>query len=83
MIAHGLTHMAQETMNFWKQISHVLKYFRAEEDPKARLPNNFVQGFLEVGDTFPVSKVMMLIQLCRAGTRGIIKAMKTILYISK
>ncbi|KAF2095081.1 NADH-ubiquinone oxidoreductase 14.8 kDa subunit [Rhizodiscina lignyota] len=37
----------QETMNFWKQITHVLKYFRAEEDPKARLPNNFVNGFLE------------------------------------
>ena len=39
---------AQETLNFWKQLSHVLKYFRAEEDPKARLPNNFINGFLEV-----------------------------------
>jgi NADH dehydrogenase (ubiquinone) 1 alpha subcomplex subunit 6 len=38
----------QETLNFWKQLSHVLKYFRAEEDPKARLPNNFINGFLEV-----------------------------------
>ncbi|KAF7674021.1 hypothetical protein GT037_007787 [Alternaria burnsii] len=38
----------QETLNFWKQLSHVLKYFRAEEDPKARLPNNFIHGFLEV-----------------------------------
>merc|ERR1712144_43999 len=28
----------QETLNFWKQLTHVLKYFRAEEDPKARLP---------------------------------------------
>ncbi|CAN9100806.1 unnamed protein product [Alternaria alternata] len=37
----------QETLNFWKQLSHVLKYFRAEEDPKARLPNNFINGFLE------------------------------------
>jgi NADH dehydrogenase (ubiquinone) 1 alpha subcomplex subunit 6 len=35
-------------MNYWKQISHVLKYFRAEEDPKARLPHNFINGFLEV-----------------------------------
>jgi NADH dehydrogenase (ubiquinone) 1 alpha subcomplex subunit 6 len=38
----------QETLNFWKQLSHVLKYFRAEEDPKARLPANFIEGFLEV-----------------------------------
>jgi hypothetical protein len=38
----------QETMNYWKQTSHVLKYFRAEEEPKARLPSNFINGFLEV-----------------------------------
>jgi NADH dehydrogenase (ubiquinone) 1 alpha subcomplex subunit 6 len=25
----------------------VLKYFRAEEEPKAKLPNNFINGFLE------------------------------------
>jgi NADH dehydrogenase (ubiquinone) 1 alpha subcomplex subunit 6 len=35
-------------LNYWKQLPHVLKYFRAEEEPKARLPENFVQGFLEV-----------------------------------
>lgn len=29
-------------------MSHVLKYFRAEEDPKARLPKTFIDGFLEV-----------------------------------
>ena len=38
----------QETLNFWKQLSHVLKYFRAEEEPKARLQSNFINGFLEV-----------------------------------
>lgn len=38
----------QETLNFWKQLTHVLKYFRAEEDPQARLPKNFIQGFIEV-----------------------------------
>ncbi|CAG5175570.1 uncharacterized protein ALTATR162_LOCUS10604 [Alternaria atra] len=37
----------QETLNFWKQLSHVLKYFRAEEEPKARLQSNFINGFLE------------------------------------
>ncbi|KAF2457195.1 putative NADH-ubiquinone oxidoreductase B14 subunit [Lineolata rhizophorae] len=37
----------QETLNYWKQLSHVMKYFRAEEDPKGRLPNNFISGFLE------------------------------------
>ena len=35
-------------MNYWKQLSHILKYFRKEEDPKARLPKNFMEGFLEV-----------------------------------
>lgn len=39
----------QETMNYWKQVSHIMKYFRAEEDPKAQLPSNFISGFLEVG----------------------------------
>lgn len=40
--------MPQETLNFWKQIPHVMKYFRKEEDPTARLPKNFMSGFLEV-----------------------------------
>ena len=37
----------QETLNYWKQLSHVMKYFRPEEDPGARLPPNFITGFLE------------------------------------
>ncbi|KKK21742.1 NADH-ubiquinone oxidoreductase subunit [Aspergillus rambellii] len=37
----------QETLNYWKQLSHVMKYFRPEEDPGARLPPNFISGFLE------------------------------------
>ncbi|KAI9746500.1 MAG: hypothetical protein M1818_000213 [Claussenomyces sp. TS43310] len=37
----------QETLNYWKQLTHVLKYFRADEDPNARLPTNFMHGFLE------------------------------------
>lgn len=41
------TDIPQETLNFWKQLSHVMKYFRPEEDPGARLPKNFVSGFLE------------------------------------
>jgi NADH dehydrogenase (ubiquinone) 1 alpha subcomplex subunit 6 len=45
----------QETLNYWKQTSHVLKYFRAEEDPKARLPNNFINGFLEVCDSCSIT----------------------------
>lgn len=38
----------QETLNYWKQLPHVLKYFREKENPTARLPENFMQGFLEV-----------------------------------
>ncbi|OKL56984.1 NADH-ubiquinone oxidoreductase subunit [Talaromyces atroroseus] len=37
----------QETLNYWKQLSQVMKYFRAEEEPAARLPRNFITGFLE------------------------------------
>ncbi|KAI9049169.1 hypothetical protein LZ554_007016 [Drepanopeziza brunnea f. sp. 'monogermtubi'] len=37
----------QETLNYWKQLPHILKYFRAEEDVKARRPTNFMNGFLE------------------------------------
>ena len=42
----------QETLNYWKQLPHILKYFRAEEDPNARRPQNFMSGFLEV---WPIS----------------------------
>lgn len=37
----------QETLNYWKQIPHVMKYFRETENPTARLPAGFMQGFLE------------------------------------
>ena len=43
----------QETLNYWKQLPHVLKYFRAEEDPKARLPKSFMGAFLEVYRSWP------------------------------
>jgi NADH dehydrogenase (ubiquinone) 1 alpha subcomplex subunit 6 len=50
--AIGLTMIAlQETLNYWKQLPHVLKYFRIEEDPKAKLPTNFMGGFLEVSES--------------------------------
>ncbi|TVY26113.1 NADH-ubiquinone oxidoreductase 14.8 kDa subunit [Lachnellula hyalina] len=42
----------QETLNYWKQLPHILKYFRAEEDPNARLPQNFMSGFLEASSLF-------------------------------
>ena len=38
----------QETLNFWKQTSQVMKYFRTDEDENAKLPKNFMSGFLEV-----------------------------------
>ncbi|ERF69298.1 hypothetical protein EPUS_04003 [Endocarpon pusillum Z07020] len=37
----------QETLNYWKQLAHVMKYFTAEENPRARLPKDFISGFLE------------------------------------
>lgn len=47
-------------MNYWKQISHVMKYFRVEEDPKAHLPKNFVSGFLEVQFSLLISAIMLI-----------------------
>lgn len=38
----------QETMNYWKQLSHVAKYFTTDEPDRARLPSSFMQGFMEV-----------------------------------
>ncbi|KAI0847874.1 NADH dehydrogenase, alpha subcomplex, subunit 6 [Daldinia vernicosa] len=38
----------QETMNFWKQTTHVMSYFPSEHFRGAdRLPKSFMQGFLE------------------------------------
>ncbi|KAI1143603.1 NADH dehydrogenase, alpha subcomplex, subunit 6 [Hypoxylon sp. FL0543] len=38
----------QETMNFWKQTTHVMSYFPEENFRGSdRLPNNFMKGFLE------------------------------------
>ncbi|PHH72455.1 hypothetical protein CDD80_4518 [Ophiocordyceps camponoti-rufipedis] len=38
----------QETMNFWKQTTHIMSYFKGENfrDDK-RLPTSFMDGFLE------------------------------------
>lgn len=39
----------QETMNFWKQTTHVMSYFKEENfRGDKRLPSNFMEGFLEV-----------------------------------
>ncbi|KAG5951276.1 hypothetical protein E4U53_003459 [Claviceps sorghi] len=38
----------QETMNFWKQTTHVMSYFKEENfRGDKRLPSSFMQGFLE------------------------------------
>ncbi|KAK6843767.1 nadh-ubiquinone oxidoreductase kda subunit [Apiospora arundinis] len=38
----------QETMNFWKQTTHVMSYFPEENfRGHERLPKSFMQGFLE------------------------------------
>lgn len=50
-LMHGRGHyanMPQETLNYWKQLPHLLKYFRIEEDVNAQRPQNFMAGFLEV-----------------------------------
>jgi len=37
----------QETMNYWKQSTHVLKYFSDESPRAAEYPQSFLGGFLE------------------------------------
>ncbi|KFH48163.1 NADH-ubiquinone oxidoreductase 14.8 kDa subunit-like protein [Hapsidospora chrysogenum ATCC 11550] len=38
----------QETMNFWKQTTHVMSYFKEENfRGDKRLPSSFMSGFLE------------------------------------
>ncbi|KAL2753325.1 hypothetical protein ACRALDRAFT_2070959, partial [Sodiomyces alcalophilus JCM 7366] len=39
----------QETMNFWRQTTHIMSYFKEENFRGGdRLPKNFMDGFLEV-----------------------------------
>ncbi|CEJ89267.1 Putative NADH-ubiquinone oxidoreductase B14 subunit [[Torrubiella] hemipterigena] len=38
----------QETMNFWKQTTHIMSYFKGENfRGDKRLPSSFMEGFLE------------------------------------
>lgn len=43
----------QETMNYWKQQPHVLRYFLEEETVKGKpKPSTFVEKFLQVSFSF-------------------------------
>lgn len=46
-------------MNFWKQTTHVMTYFKEENFRGAkRLPSSFIEGFLEVSHcvlTLPIA----------------------------
>ncbi|OAA56657.1 NADH-ubiquinone oxidoreductase b14 [Niveomyces insectorum RCEF 264] len=38
----------QETMNFWRQTTHIMSYFNEETlQGQRKLPSSFMQGFLE------------------------------------
>ena len=41
--------MTQETMNFWRQTTHIMSYFKEESLHRTKdRPTNFLSGFLEV-----------------------------------
>lgn len=43
-------------MNFWKQTTHVMSYFKEENfRGDKRLPGSFMQGFLEVSSNVGVA----------------------------
>lgn len=44
----------QETMNYWRQTTHIMSYFKGQESSKGDkvLPSNFMTGFLEVSHRF-------------------------------
>ncbi|MBE3042984.1 hypothetical protein IMZ48_10520, partial [Candidatus Bathyarchaeota archaeon] len=48
----------QETMNFWKQMTHVMSYFKEENfRGDKRLPSSFMEGFLEVSRTLRTTEM--------------------------
>ncbi len=75
----------QETLNYWKQLPHILKYFRAEEDPNAKRPENFMSGFLEVSLYCTLSLIYCLADnKPRAGTeRSLLLVSKLCTYPNK
>lgn len=39
----------QETMNFWRQTTHIMSYFKEESFKQGpKIPTSFMEGFLEV-----------------------------------
>lgn len=41
--------VSQETMNYWRQATHIMSYFKEENfRGDKRLPKNFITGFLDV-----------------------------------
>lgn len=71
--------VTQETLNYWKQVTQVMKFFREEEDPNARLPKNFISGFLEVCCRF-ISLMPSL--MCSSG-KELMSRKSSFLYIAR
>jgi hypothetical protein len=53
----------QETMNYWKQIPHIMRYFRVEEDSRSHVPKDFMTGFLEVGGPMDERDVLRILTI--------------------
>lgn len=51
----------QETMNFWRQTTHMMSYFNEESFRGAkRLPSSFIDGFLQVSLYIQLSCLLVM-----------------------
>lgn len=55
-------------MNFWKQTTHVMSYFKGENIRGEKRPSSFMAGFLEVGHAPHATRDASLSQVGRVGT---------------
>lgn len=58
-------------MNFWRQTTHIMSYFKEESLHRTKdRPTNFLEGFLEVHTHYPVATKSLTNTTSRVATRA-------------